>query len=64
MVYVKLEQDWTDGSGTSYAAGDMVDIDAGTLAQLQKEGVVAEDWIGPTGETVGTNWIGPTSTHP
>ncbi|WBB95113.1 MULTISPECIES: hypothetical protein [unclassified Solwaraspora] len=64
MVYVKLEQDWTDPSGASHGAGEMIDLDAGTLAKLQEEGVVAEEWIGPTGEKVGTNWIGPTSSQP
>ncbi|WFE21141.1 hypothetical protein O7621_25325 [Solwaraspora sp. WMMD937] len=64
MVYVKLEKDWTDSSGVSHGVGEMIDLDAGTLAKLQEEGVVAEEWIGPTGEKVGTNWIGPTSTQP
>ncbi|MDG4765185.1 hypothetical protein O7632_13930 [Solwaraspora sp. WMMD406] len=65
MVYVKLDKDWTDGSGVSHAAGEMVDIDAATLAKLQQEGIVDEsEWIGPTGDKVTTNWIGPTSTQP
>lgn len=40
MVYVRLEQAWVDGAGVSHAAGDMVDVDAGTLAQLEAGGVV------------------------
>lgn len=50
MVYVRLEKQWTDADGTGHSAGDMVDVDAATLAKLQAEGVVGE-----------TNWIGPTS---
>jgi hypothetical protein len=64
MVYVKLEKDWTDAAGVSHSAGEMIDLDAGTLARLQKEGVVTEDWAGPTGDKVGTAWAGPTSTQP
>lgn len=63
MVYARLEKDWTDPSGVDHSAGEMVDLDAGTLAKLEEEGVVSE-WIGPTSEKVGTNWIGPTGTQP
>ncbi len=41
MVYVRLARGWTDDEGAAYAAGDMVDIDAVTLAELEAEGVVA-----------------------
>lgn len=41
MVYVRLAQGWTDGGGAAYAAGDMVDVDAVTLAELEAKGVVA-----------------------
>lgn len=67
MVYVRLEQAWTDGEGVSHSAGDMVDVDAATLAELQAEGVVGgeqTDWVGPTGDEAGTNWVGPTTTKP
>jgi hypothetical protein len=58
MVYVRLEQDWTDGSGQLHPAGSMVDVDAGTLAQLQAQGIVKEtEWVGPSGG--GTDWVGP-----
>jgi hypothetical protein len=40
MVYVRLAQDWIDGTGAARAAGDMVDVDAGTLAELEAAGVV------------------------
>ena len=54
MVYVRLVREWTDATGVAHAAGDMVDVDAVTLAELEATGVVTnvedEDWAGPTGE--------------
>jgi hypothetical protein len=41
MVYVRLARDWTDGGGAAHGAGDMVDVDAVTLAELEADGVVA-----------------------
>ena len=41
MVYVRLDRNWTDRSGTSHATGDVVDVDAATLAELEADGVVA-----------------------
>ncbi|MFC7548400.1 hypothetical protein [Plantactinospora sp. GCM10030261] len=41
-MYVRLASAWTDRSGAVYAAGDMVDIDAVTLAELEEQGVVEE----------------------
>ncbi|MGI5213978.1 hypothetical protein [Plantactinospora sp. CA-290183] len=68
MVYVRLDKDWTDGKGNGHSAGEMVDVDAGTLAQLQASGVVGgegTDWLGPTGGgKEGTDWLGPTGTNP
>ena len=40
MVYVRLAREWVDGTGASHSAGDMVDVDAATLAQLEESGVV------------------------
>jgi hypothetical protein len=40
MVYVRLARKWVDGTGASHCAGDMVDVDAATLAQLEQSGVV------------------------
>ncbi|MDT5037384.1 MAG: hypothetical protein QOE03_2569 [Micromonosporaceae bacterium] len=60
MVYVRLAQGWTDGGGAAYDAGDMVDVDPVTLAELEADGVVAsadrsdsgtDPWPGPTGPT-------------
>lgn len=65
MVYVRLEQDWTDGEGTTHSAGEMVDVDAATLAALQAAGTVGgetAEWAGPTG-TETTEWAGPTGTE-
>lgn len=64
MVYVRLARDWTDGTGTAHQAGDMVDVDAVTLAELEATGVVTDksastDWAGPTGGS-DTEWAGPT----
>ncbi len=61
MVYVRLARDWTDGTGASHHAGDMVDVDAVTLAELEATGVVTPsgEWVGPTGGT-GGDWVGPT----
>jgi hypothetical protein len=51
MAEVRLEQDWTDADGVTHAAGDTVDVDAGTLAELKEAGIVGEEadaWAGPT----------------
>jgi hypothetical protein len=65
MVHVRLDQQWTDPDGNTHAAGDTVDVDAATLADLQQKGIVQEgtEWAGPTG-TEGTDWAGPTGTRP
>jgi hypothetical protein len=51
MVHVRLEREWTDDSGNTHSAGETVDVDPGTLAKLEAEGIVAEpqSWIGITG---------------
>ncbi|HEX5541835.1 MAG TPA: hypothetical protein VFX60_09765 [Micromonospora sp.] len=66
IVHVRLEKEWTDGTGKTHAAGDMVDVDAATLAELQAIGIISEEanWAGPTGGGAGTDWAGPTSTKP
>jgi hypothetical protein len=74
-VYVRLAVSWTDSAGVAHAAGEIVDIDAITLAQLEEGGVVDEikepegtqtesGWIGPgqpppDEETKQDDWIGP-----
>jgi hypothetical protein len=62
MVYVRLAQSWTDDGGAAHAAGDMVNIDAITLAKLEANGVVS-DRAGADGvETL--SWPGPTGPRP
>ena len=39
-MQVKLARDWTDGTGAEHAAGDLVEIDTITLAELEATGVV------------------------
>jgi hypothetical protein len=41
MVSVRLAREWVDDAGASHAAGETVDVDAGTLARLEQSGVVA-----------------------
>jgi hypothetical protein len=63
-VHVRLARNWTDPTGAAHAAGDLVDVDAVTLAELEATGVVATEresttgWAGPTG--AGAAWAGPT----
>jgi hypothetical protein len=65
MVYVRLAQKWKDGAGASYAAGDMVDVDAGTLAQLEAQGIVTPPGEASVGADAGKGgpdeWAGPGS---
>jgi hypothetical protein len=35
-----LARDWTDTTGTAHAAGDLVELDTITLAELEATGVV------------------------
>jgi hypothetical protein len=63
VVYVRLDQDWTDAEGNLHPAGTMVDVDAAALAQLQAQGIVGEtEWVGPSGG--GTEWVGPSGDDP
>ncbi|SCL23400.1 hypothetical protein [Micromonospora inyonensis] len=62
MVYVRLNTEWTDGDGVNHAAGETVDVDAATLAELQAAGVVTE--VPKSGGDASTEWVGPTSTKP
>lgn len=63
MVQVQLARDWTDATGTLHSAGETVEVDAVTLADLEATGVVQVDktdsWGGPTGTD---SWGGPTGT--
>jgi hypothetical protein len=62
-VYVRLAVDWADPSGAVHGAGEFVDIDVVTLAELEERGVVenADEinrpaWVGPGKEE---EWVGP-----
>ncbi len=78
-MLVRLAVAWTDPFGVAYGAGDMVDIDAVTLAELEEQGVVQnmtdphETYVGPTGNEpdgyVGptgaeSDYVGPTGSEP
>jgi hypothetical protein len=66
-VYVRLAAAWTDPAGGVHGAGDLVDIDIVTLAELEEQGVVdngepgagSPDWVGPGAEDEDTSWVGP-----
>ncbi|MEV0154627.1 hypothetical protein AB0H57_12915 [Micromonospora sp. NPDC050686] len=64
MVYVKLENDWTDADGINHSAGESIDVDAATLASLQAQGIVSEGPKGGGSKDGTDGWIGPTSTKP
>ena len=69
-MLVRLALAWTDPSGVPHGPGEMVDIDAVTLAVLEEQGVVhdmTEDpknpYTGPTGPAggeEGDGYTGPT----
>ena len=79
-MLVRLAVAWTDPFGVSHCAGDLVDIDAVTLAELEEQGVVEnmtdpkEAYVGPTGGeddsyvgptgTQSDSYVGPTGTDP
>ena len=63
-MYVRLAVTWTDSAGVSHAAGEIVDIDAITLAELEEGGVVDEiEVLEPdstsTPKEGDDSWIGP-----
>jgi hypothetical protein len=68
-VYVQLAVEWADPSGAVHAAGEFVDIDAVTLAELEEQGVVESageeierpEWAGPgeSDDSKTPDWAGP-----
>lgn len=64
-MLVRLAASWTDPFGIAHDAGEVVDIDAVTLAELEEQGVVdnvdgGEEWGGS--ESVAEEepgWLGP-----
>jgi hypothetical protein len=69
-VLVRLAAEWTDAFGTAHSAGDVVDIDVITLAELEERGVVhamsePEEWNGPDEtEAQEESWVGPSEQEP
>jgi hypothetical protein len=70
-VYVRLAAAWADPSGTVHGAGEFVDVDVVTLAELEEQGVVENagedfdetEFIGPgESEGEGQEFIGPGET--
>jgi hypothetical protein len=72
MVAVRLARGWIGYGGVVHRAGELVDVDAVTLAKLEASGVVTpsestgtQQWAGPTGDEPGEDertvaWAGPT----
>jgi hypothetical protein len=66
-VYVRLAVDWADPTGAVHSAGEFVDIDVVTLAELEEQGVVENpeevgrpEWVGPGAPDESTEqWVGP-----
>lgn len=67
-MLVRLAAEWTDPFGIVHDAGDVVDIDVITLAELEERGVVKamseepEEWAGPGEEPEQEptpQWAGP-----
>ena len=65
-MYVRLAMPWADPSGTVHGAGEFVDVDVVTLAELEEQGVVENageefeetEFVGP-GETEDEQFVGP-----
>ncbi len=74
-MLVRLAIAWVDPQGVVHGAGEHVDIDAVTLAELEEQGVVEimtdpkEPWNGPSGtepttKDPETDWNGPSGVDP
>ncbi|WP_020521295.1 hypothetical protein [Catelliglobosispora koreensis] len=67
-MLVRLALAWTDPFGVPHGAGELVDIDAVTLAELEEQGVVMNmtdptpTWTSPTSDPeADPTWTSPTS---
>jgi hypothetical protein len=67
-VYVRLAMPWADPSGTVHGAGEFVDVDVVTLAELEEQGVVENageefeetEFVGPgESEDESQQFVGP-----
>jgi hypothetical protein len=74
-MLVRLALAWIDPFGVVHGAGEHVDIDAVTLAELEEQGVVetmtdpTTEWNGPSGteptaKDPTTDWNGPSGAEP
>lgn len=65
MTQVRLERDWTDQDGNQHPVGALIEVDAGTLAELQAQGIVADpDGHPHNGTEPDGGWIGPGAASP
>ncbi len=71
-MYVRLAMPWADPSGTVHSAGEFVDVDVVTLAELEEQGVVENageefeetEYVGPgESEEEGQQYVGPGETE-
>ncbi|WP_212825926.1 hypothetical protein [Catellatospora sp. TT07R-123] len=70
-MLVRLAVAWTDPFGVAHGVGELVDIDAVTLAELEELGVVEnvdkvsepDKWVGP-GSPTPDKWVGPGAPTP
>jgi len=66
-VYVRLAMPWADPSGTVHDAGEFVDVDVVTLAELEEQGVVENageefeetEFVGPGETEDDSQFVGP-----
>jgi hypothetical protein len=72
-VYVRLAAAWADPSGAVHGAGEFVDVDVVTLAELEEQGVVENageeleqpEFVGPSEEEESTpDFVGPSFVGP
>ncbi|MFD0786070.1 hypothetical protein ACFQZ8_19390 [Micromonospora azadirachtae] len=59
-MQVRLSAPWTDPAGRQWVAGDIIDVDAVILAELEEQGMVEE----PEGQASGSGETTTTPTSP
>lgn len=60
-MYVRLANAWTDQNGARHQAGDTVEVDNVTLAELEAGGYVTTNEEEKTTTTPAAGWPGPGS---
>jgi hypothetical protein len=58
-MLVRLALAWTDPFGIAHGVGELVDIDAVTLAELEEQGVVENMTETPKPPVESNKWVGP-----